>query len=318
MKVVKVIDPPSYAIATTNEKRMKFGGIALLMALALGAGVPALVEWVKRPVENEGDVQELTGLPVLAAVPQVEGRRPVFLTARERHDLDSHGRLGQAFLFTEAFHNLRVAIQLAGRLGELRSLMITSAFPNEGKSTTLVNLGVEFGEAGRRVILADTDFLRPTLHQTLNVEQDGGLVDVLHARRHVNETLAPVADRVRVATRGGSLQRDTRGVLATSRLKEMLGEMTTQAELVLCDSSPVLHVSDNLFLASAVDAVILVVKAGSTPCADLIRAKEMLEGAGARILGVVINQMPVARLRRHYKRYYRASTTNGTVKGEVS
>jgi polysaccharide biosynthesis transport protein len=318
MKVVKVIDPPSYAIATTNEKRMKFGGIALLMALALGAGVPALLEWVKRPVEDEGDIHGVTGLPVLAIVPRVAGRRPLFLTPRERRDLDSNGRLGDAFLFTEAFHNLRVAIQLTGRVGEFRSLMITSAFSNEGKSTTLVNLGVEFGEAGRRVILADTDFLRPTLHETLNVEQNGGLVDVLHARRHVTETLAPVADRVRVATRGSSLQRDTRGVLATSRLKEMLGEMTAQAELVLCDSSPVLLVSDNLFLASAVDAVILVVKAGSTPCSDVLRAKTMLEGAGARILGVVINQMPVARLRRYYKRYYRASAREDVVKGGVS
>jgi Mrp family chromosome partitioning ATPase len=81
--------------------------------------------------------------------------------------------------------------------------------------------------------------------------------------------------------------------------------MTEHADLVLCDSSPVLLIPDNLFLAAAVDGVILVARAGSTTRRDLARARVLLEGAGARLLGVVINEMPAASLKAHYTRYYR-------------
>ena len=306
MKVVKVIDPPSYAVAVGNTKRMKFMGIGLLLAVAFGAGLPAVVEWIKRPVETEDDVEESTGLPVLAVIPHLRGRRPVFLTARERRELEQEGlRPGEVFLFHEAFRNLRVALQLAGRVDSLRSLMVTSPHPDEGKSTTLVNLGLELGESGRRVIMADTDFVRPTLHKTLNLPQNGGLVEVLHSGRQVEEALVPVRGNVRVATRGAVVRRDTAGMLATSRLRDVMAEMSGQADYVLCDSGPLLLVHDNLLLAGAVDGVILVVKAGTTPCADLARVKTTLESVGARIIGVVINQMPPYQLKRYYNRYYR-------------
>ena len=306
MKVVKVIDPPSYAVAVGNTKRMKFMGIGLLLAAAFGAGLPALVEWIKRPVETEDDVEESTGLPVLAVIPLLRGRRPVFLTARERRELEQEGlRPGEVFQFHEAFRHLRVALQLAGRVGPLRSLMVTSPHPDEGKSTILVNLGLELGESGRRVIMADTDFVRPTLHKTLNLPHNGGLVEVLHSGRQVEEALLPVRGNVRVATRGAVVRRDTAGMLATSRLRDVMAEMSGQADYVLCDSGPLLLVHDNLLLAGAVDGVILVVKAGTTPCADLARVKATLEGVGARIIGVVINQMPPYQMKRYYNRYYR-------------
>jgi Mrp family chromosome partitioning ATPase len=97
----------------------------------------------------------------------------------------------------------------------------------------------------------------------------------------------------------------TRGMLATSRLDELLGDMAGRADLVLCDSSPVLLIPDNLFLAAAVDGVILVARAGRTTCRELARAKELLDSIGAKILGVVINEMAVSKLRNHYKTYYR-------------
>ena len=306
MKVVKVIDPPSHAVPVGNTKRMRFMGIGLLFAMALGVGLPALIEWIKRPVETEEDVESSTGLPVLAVIPFVRGRRPIFLTARERRELEQEGlKLGEVFLFHEAFRTLRVALQLAGRAGPLRSLMVTSPHPDEGKSTTLVNLGLELGETGRRVIMADTDFARPTLHKTLNLPQNGGLVEVLHSGRQVEEALVPVRGNVRVATRGAVVRRDTPGMLATSRLRDVLAEMASQADYVLCDSGPILVVPENLMLAGAVDGVLLVVRAGVTPCADLVRVKTTLESVGARVIGVVINQMPHYQFRRHYKRYYR-------------
>ncbi|HSE94529.1 MAG TPA: CpsD/CapB family tyrosine-protein kinase, partial [Methylomirabilota bacterium] len=255
---------------------------------------------------TEADVEGATGLPVLAVVPSVQRQEPLRLSADEMKALGSGPGVKEAVLFTEAFRNLRVSLQLAGRAHRLATIMVASPFPGEGKSTVVVNLGLEFGETGQRVVLADTDFLRPSLHEQLQVRPaESGLVDLLHARQDVTQTLAPVKDHVWLATRGRSLQRETRGMLASERLKEVMVEMSGRADLVLCDSSPVLLVPETLFVAAAVDGVILVALAGVTAYRDLARAKTMLENAGARVLGVVINQMPVARLSRYYKHYYR-------------
>jgi capsular exopolysaccharide synthesis family protein len=307
MKVVKVIDPPGWAVVAPNRKRLTFGGIALALAVALGGGIPALVEWRKRPVEEESDVEAWSQLPVLAVVPAMGGQPPLMLTARERRELPNHEQFGDHFLFSEAFRNLRVAVQLASRVEPIRTILVTSAFPGEGKSSVVVNLGIELADAGRRVVLADTDFLRPQLHETLKVRNANGMVDVLHGTRRIVETLVPVGSNghLMLATRGKAMREDTRGILATSRLGDVMGEMKNESDIVLCDSAPVLLVPDNLFLATAVDAVILVVRAGSTGCRDLAQAKAVLENVGARILGVVLNDMPSSRLKRYYRRYYR-------------
>jgi Mrp family chromosome partitioning ATPase len=93
-------------------------------------------------------------------------------------------------------------------------------------------------------------------------------------------------------------------MLGGSRLRDLIGEMTTRADFVVCDSSPVLLVPDNLLLAGSVDGVILVARASSTGFRDLAHAKTVLESAGARVLGVVLNQVPAASLKSYYRRYY--------------
>jgi tyrosine-protein kinase Etk/Wzc len=109
-----------------------------------------------------------------------------------------------------------------------------------------------------------------------------------------------------LAPRGHGFLAQTRGMMATSRLKEVIDELATHADLVLCDSSPVLLVPESLFLAAAVDAVILVAKAGSTRARDLRRAVTALESVGARVAGVVVNEVQPSQLRSHYNRYYKA------------
>lgn len=303
MKFVKVIDPPSVPMPATSERRLKIFGLALVLVLVIGAAVPGTVEWARRYVESEEDVRATTGFPVLGMVPRLRSGLPLYVSGERSNGGTPHE---DGFLFAEAFQNLRVAIQLAMRMERLRTVLIASAFPDEGKSTIVVNLGLAFREAGRSVVLADTDFYRPTLHQTMKVPQNGGLADVLRARRGLDESLSRVAKGLWLAPAGRALQPQSRGLLATGRLKELLEGMAAKADLVLCDSSPILLVPDNLFLASAVDGVLLVVKAGSTGCRDLARAKSLLEGVGARIVGVVINEIPVSVLRRYYRRYYKA------------
>jgi capsular exopolysaccharide synthesis family protein len=300
MRVVKVVDPPSYPIPSVNQKPMQAAVLAVALALLAGIGVPAAVEWFHRKIENEDDVELAAGLPVLAVVPRVRVGAPMI-----NNVLSENGRgPSEQLMFTEAFQSLRVAIELGTRGERLRSLLVTSAFAHEGKSTVVINLGMALNEAGRRVVVADTDFLRPSLHRAMKVKSAKGLVDTLQAEQPLDQALALISEGLWLAQRGDTFQSRSRAMLAGSRLRELIGEMRDRADFVICDSSPVLLIPDNLLLASSVDAVVLVAKAGSTGFRDLARTKVLLEGAGARILGVVLNGVPSAGLRNYYRRYY--------------
>ena len=300
MKVVKVIDPASPPMPLPNSRRMLVLTAAAGVSLCIGAGVPAAVEWFHRTIENEDDVQAATGLPVLAVVPKVRAGQALFTGTVA----DNGAGPSEQMMFTEAFRSLRVAIELGTRGEPLKSLLVTSAFADEGKSTVVVNLGFALSEVGRHVVLADTDFLRPTLHRAMKVKSSAGLVETLEATEPQEPALAPISDGLWLAQRGQALHPKSRGMLGGSRLRDLIGEMTTRADFVICDSSPVLLIPDNLLLAGAVDGVVLVARASSTSFRDLARSKALLEGAGARILGVVLNQVPAGSLKRYYHHYY--------------
>jgi tyrosine-protein kinase Etk/Wzc len=302
MKVVKVIDPASPPIPVPNKRRVMVLVAALGFSFVLGAGVPAVAEWFNRTIENEDDVLAATGLPVLAVVPRVRAGLPLFASTIAETGSDPSEQL----MFTEAFRSLRVAIELGTRGEPLRSLLVTSAYPDEGKSTVVVNLGYALNEAGRAVVLADTDFLRPTLHRVTKVKTSKGLVEALESEQQPQEpALVPVNNEgLWLAQRGESLQPRSRGMLGGTRLRNLIGDLKQRTDFVICDSSPVLLIPDNLLLAGAVDGVVLVTKAGSTGFNDLARSKALLEGAGARILGVVLNGVASASLTSSYRRYY--------------
>jgi succinoglycan biosynthesis transport protein ExoP len=301
MKVVKVIDAPVAPWRVASQKRLRFLGLALTLALVICAGVPAGVEWLRRPVETDYDVEAI-GLPVLAAIPRVNARPPKFVTAAPT---EVRGRLTEPFLFSEAFRRLRAAVQFAMRAERARTILVTSPYAGDGKSTVVVNLGMAFREARWRVILADTDLQRPTLDHITRAERNGGLIEALHAEDPHEVPLSPVSEGLWLAQRGTTLQPHTRSMLASERLGTIVEDMASRADIVLCDSSPVLLIPDGLFLAAAVDAVILVVNAGKTRCRDVALAKAALESTGTRILGVVINNVPTSVLRRYYARHYK-------------
>jgi len=302
MKVVKVIDAPSVPLPAANQKRLRFMGVALALALVIGLGVPATFEYFNRPVETDDDVRSLTGLPVLASIPRVRSRRSMFMIGGGQPDDVSQE---EYFLFVEAFRRLRVEIQLLGRDIPMRRIMIASALPGEGKSTVVVNLGLVFGEVGKHVIIADADFHRPTLHRTLKTPNSKGFSDLLAGTGELREAMSPVAEGVWLTPRGASSTALTRTGLGSSRLPEVLDSMSVEAEFVLLDSSPILLIPDNLYMAAATDGVILVCQSGTTRPRDLLRAKSIIEKSGTPILGVVLNQVPVRKVNQYYS-YYRA------------
>ena len=297
MNVVKVIDPPGFPSTAPNQRRMQFVGLALALALVIGLGAPATAEYFNRPIMGEADVKHLTGLQVLTAVPEVLSQKVMLnSTEPQAQGEDYH-------LFVDSFRRLRVELQLTGDEAPRRRILVASSLPFEGKSTVVFNLGLAFGEVGKRVIIADADFHRPTLHRIANAAPRKGFTDLLAGTSTLDDTITRITDNVQLAPRGGVLTAPAKVGLGTDRLARILDDMAGEADYVLLDSSPILLIPDNLYMAAAADAIVLVVAVGQTRPRDLLRAKAILERSGTPILGVVLNRTPVKHLNSYYKQY---------------
>lgn len=298
MNVVKVIDPPGLPLPAPNQRRIQFLALAVALALVIGVGAPATAEYFNRPIMGEDDVKQLTGLSILTSVPQVASEKVVFGSAESQA-----GPKEEYHLFVDAFRRLRVELQMIGDDRPLRKILVASCLPFEGKSTVVFNLGLAFGEVGKRVIVADADFHRPTLHRIANSTVRKGFTDLLAGTSQLTDTMTPITDNVQLAPRGGALTPSARNGLGTDRLARVLESMSDEADYVLLDSSPILLIPDNLYMAAAADGIILVVAVGQTRPRDILRTQVLLQRAGTPIIGVVLNRTPVKQLNSYYKQY---------------
>jgi capsular exopolysaccharide synthesis family protein len=196
----------------------------------------------------------------------------------------------------QEYAGLRSRLHLSRRPG-LRSILVTSAQPREGKTTVVVNLGLASMLSGARAVLLDADMRRPGVHRRLEIPNTVGLKDLLTGTAHepdVIQTLKTGSDlaleRVLAVITAGQHGARLAEALGSDTLKATLNYLTTSYDLLLIDSPPVLAAPDALSLAPAVDGVVVVVHTGMVAEADLKLTKARLEEAGGTVLGVVMNR----------------------------
>jgi protein-tyrosine kinase len=209
---------------------------------------------------------------------------------------------------SEAYRMLRTNIQFAGLDQPARSIVFTSAAPGEGKTTSVANFGVVAAEGGSRVCLIDSDLRRPTLHRVFGVTNTRGLsTALLH-----NLPLADVAQPTRTPSlsivTSGPLPPNPSELVGSRRMRELIAATATDFDLVLCDSPPIISVTDGIALAAQCDGVVLVIRAGAIAHDAIRRATEQIEAVKSRVLGVLLNNVDLRRDGHYYQyyRYYRA------------
>jgi non-specific protein-tyrosine kinase len=191
----------------------------------------------------------------------------------------------------EAYRSLRTNLEFSSLDEPLRTMIVTSAAPEEGKSTVLANLAVVMAQAGKQVILADCDLRRPVLHELFGVSNHTGLttalLDEATAELPLRETGVP---GLRLLPSGPQPPNPAE-LLGSRRMEELIETLRNQADIVLFDAPPVIAVADAAILASKVDGVLLVINAGVTRREHAQRAKAALDRVNARLVGTVLNNV---------------------------
>jgi non-specific protein-tyrosine kinase len=272
-----------------------------ILGAAIGAivaiGIAFLVEFMDDTVRTPEQVRTVADISTLGAVTHIRGN-------------NLPGRLITFNLprspISEAFRVIRTNLGFAAIDEELRTMVITSSSPGEGKSTISANLAVVMAQTGKQVIIVDSDLRRPTQHQVFSLPNNRGLTSALldstvAITDHLQQT--KVAG-LRVLT-SGPIPPNPSELLNSQRMGSIIEVLREDADLVIFDTPPALTVADAIILAPQVNGCVLVVDAGQTRQHSVAQAAERLRNSGANILGAVINQLKAGASGYYYEDYYR-------------
>jgi Mrp family chromosome partitioning ATPase/uncharacterized protein involved in exopolysaccharide biosynthesis len=320
--IVNLADLPYVPEWTTTPLKLALG---FLLGLLLGTGIAFLLEALNTSIRKPEDLETALHVPGLAVIPRLTPTIPAqrrlggLLRPGKRAQLESKnstanalGTVTQPFsVGVEAFRMLRTSLVWCEQGDDMKTLVVTSAAPGEGKTMTSANLSVTFAYDGLRVLLIDCDLRRPRLHGLFQVPRSPGLMDLLtptYNGANGTESLTfdpsagrtdsgrPLTDVIRSTNvRGlslltcGALPTNPSGLLSGVRMRVLLRELAKSFDLVILDTPPVLATADAGILASLADGVLLVVRAGQTDRVAAKRAHQQLVNVGARVVGTVLN-----------------------------
>lgn len=203
----------------------------------------------------------------------------------------------------EAYRTLRTNIQFAKVDGDLRVIMLTSAGPGEGKSTTTANTAVAIAQSGKKVIILDCDLRKPVQHKIFG-KRNRGITNILVEDRSVAELIQDTdIDNLRVLT-SGPIPPNPSELLGSVKMQEIINCTKELADVVVIDAPPTVAVTDACVLASSVDGIILVLGAGEVRPEMAQKAKELLTKANGHILGVILNRVEIEDEHVYYYYYY--------------
>lgn len=212
---------------------------------------------------------------------------------------------------SEAYRTLRTNIQYSSFDKDVKTILITSSGPSEGKSTTAGNLALSMAQADKKVLLIDCDLRKPTVHKKFNISNEKGLSNYLIGEVSLDEVLEKYSDNLYLLT-SGTIPPNPAEMLSSKKMKEFLNSMEDEFDSIIIDSPPVLAVTDAQILSTIVEGVLLVAASGQTEKEIIIRSKELLMKVKANILGVVLTKVPVNTGKGYGYSYYYYYGEEGT------
>lgn len=205
---------------------------------------------------------------------------------------------------SESYRTLRTNISFSAADNEVKVIMVTSASPGEGKSTTAANIAVTYAQAGHKVMVLELDLRKPTVHKTFNVTNRAGISHVLTKQADLEEVIrATDIPNIDIIS-SGPIPPNPAELLGSNQLIRVLSELKQVYDMIILDTPPLLAVTDAQLVATNCDGVILVVDSGQVKRSAAMDAKEKLDRVNAKILGVVLNNVKKKKNDNYYYYYY--------------
>ncbi len=309
---IEIVNPaivPNEPVSPKTKSNLILGA---LIGLGLGVGLVFLLEYLNNTIKTPEDLRK-TGFTPLTIIPIMENeikraknkRKPLLNNDK---NLDYHlvSYLDPRSVVSESYRRLRTNIQFARLDKPIKSLVVSSPGPSEGKTTTVANLAITLAQMDKKVLLIDTDMRRPSLHRLLKFKKEPGLTNFLFGKAKLEDTIQKTWMDNLDFIPSGKIPPNPSEILSSAQMVEFLKEAQEVYDLVIFDSPPILAVTDAAILSTFVDGLILVVSAGSTRLDAFRESIEVIESVKGKILGVVLNNFDHQKAYGGYYGYYRS------------
>jgi len=291
---------------------------ALALGLTTGIGLAFLLEGIDNTVRTPEQAQIISSLPSLGMIPL--GSRIVSEgTSKQRLSVTSSKEVVELVTqsrpqsqMAESYRALRTSLLLTSLGAPPKVILVTSALPQEGKTTTSINTAVVLAQKGTRVLLIDADLRRPSIHKTLGMGPKTGLSNVLTGNATLQQTIvrSNILPTLFVLPAGPPPPNPAE-LLASSNMKDVLAELREQYDHIVVDTPPTLSVTDAVVMSTRADAVVLVIRSGQTTKQALRRSRELLMQVNARIAGVLLNAVDLSSPDYYYYYEYQGKYGHG-------
>jgi polysaccharide biosynthesis transport protein len=319
---IKIIDPvvkPTKPIPLNTIRNLLLGAI---MGLGLGFGLALWRDYMDNSIRSSEDITTLLGLPIMGMVQEIKsdngltgkilklnGNSKESNESRDRGNMDnsisskliSHLKIKDPI--TESYRSLRTNLSFSNLDNPVKSILVTSPSPSEGKSITAANLGVSYAETGKRILILDTDLRKPVQHKLFNIDKKPGLCDFMVDEATLDDIIYEVGVENLNLIPAGKNPPNPAEILASKKFADLLKQLVDKFDLILLDTPPVMNVTDPILVSLNVGGVLFVVKFGSTDKHVAVSALEKLNRGKSNILGVVMNEIRFDRGYGYY-RYY--------------
>jgi polysaccharide biosynthesis transport protein len=297
---IVAVEPALAPGGPIRPQPLSTAGLGAAVGLMLAAAIVFLVEYLDDTIRSAEQAAGLLGLPVIGYIAEMEhSQDQAYVSENPRSPV------------AEAFRTLRTNLEFAGVDRPIKSLLVVSSHPGEGKTTVATNLAVTIAQGGKRVMLIDADLRRPRVHHHLNLPNRLGLSNLFRDSLKIEDVTHTWPDKTLSVVTSGGVPPNPADLLASDRMAAILKTAGQNVDMVIVDAPPFL-VADASILASRVDGVLLVIHPGKTPVDAALTTLEQMKRSGANILGMVLNRIP--RNRPHYYGGYRYYS--GYYKGE--
>jgi polysaccharide biosynthesis transport protein len=291
---IDIAPVPTQPIQPRPTRNALLGALSGLMAMS---AVAFLIEYLDDTLKTPEDVTHRLHVPVIGLIGELDHRK------NKKREIEPRVFVAENPLspLTEAFRTLRTNLDFASVDKPIRTLIVTSAGPSEGKSTIAVNLAAVIAQGGRKAILLDADLRRPSIHRYLGIPNRSGLTNLFRNPKQLSEVINEFGNPPMSVITSGEQPPNPSELLASERMESILSELKELFDLVIIDTPPAI-ISDSIALSPKVDGVLIVIEPGGTRIGPAQVLMEQLQRAGARVVGVVLN--PISRRSSHYYTKY--------------
>lgn len=289
---VAIIDPAETPLVPFYPNTMRFLMIGVLAGLVVGTIFALVLEFMDNTVKSGEEIEEMLGLPALATIPLHEKsgavkRRRIIIPGQKRIETVSHHE--PRGMYAERFRFLRTAITYSTPGGKPHVIGFSSCLPREGKTTCSINTAITFAKRGLRVVLIDGDLKKPMVHKHFGLERQIGLTTLLTDNADLDDVIQPSPVQNLDVITAGHLPPNPTDLIESQAMKRVVAELKRRYDLVIFDSAPLFNIPDTNVLATHLEGLIIVVRAGSTPREVLKDIHDQLEALSIRVIGVVVN-----------------------------